>query len=101
MKIDQTQRIAAIDEEPAHRGERGRDPLSGEHPGFGMSAVESANPDRERQVERRLAGEEVEVFRGDVTHAQQAGCYLCSGRAATTSARRSDGRAPVVMSRHR
>jgi hypothetical protein len=56
VKIDQTQRIAAIDEEPTHGGECGRDPLSGKHAGFGMSAIEGADPDREREVERWFAG---------------------------------------------
>jgi hypothetical protein len=56
VKINQTQGIAAIDDEPAHGGECGRDPLSGKHAGFGMSATEGSNPDRERQVERWFAG---------------------------------------------
>jgi hypothetical protein len=73
------QGVAPVDEQTAGGRERGCDALPGTHAGSGVSAAEGAHPDRERQVERWLAGAQFEVLDGHVAHAQQSGRDLCRG----------------------
>lgn len=75
------QGIAGIDEKPPARDQRRRDARQGQRARRRVAAVQRADPQREGQIERRLAGQKRKLLGRDRPEGQRSGRDLC--RAAT------------------